>query len=360
MLTSQSDSAGQVGEQRYRHLFEYMPICIFVADLTVTAVTILEANRRAELVYGYTATELVGMPATHLVPEEARPAILTILQQVRQGLTVTAETINQRRDCTNFPVRVNAAPDPTDANRMIVTVEDITAEKQRRGEAEAIDAERLRIAHEIHDGVAQSLAGLRFKSALWQHLADSAPPEMRAALEELQAVLTASIADIRRAIFALRPVDLEAMGFFPALMQLVGDFGDHNQVAARLEIPDPYDTLPAVYELPLFRIIQEGLSNIGQHAQASSVLVRLTSDAAGGVLVSVRDNGRGFDPSQIGPTDQASHFGLLQMRERILDLGGTLDIHSAIGQGTELLITLPPVTKGINHARNMGASYATD
>ena len=118
---------------------------------------------------------LMGMPAGNLVPEEARPAVLSIVQQVQQGQTVTAETTNQRRDCTIFPVRVIAAPDPADAGRMLVTVEDITTEVQRRSEAEAIDAERRRIAHEIHDGVAQSLAGLRFKSALWQHLADAAP-----------------------------------------------------------------------------------------------------------------------------------------------------------------------------------------
>ncbi|MCX6032460.1 MAG: PAS domain-containing sensor histidine kinase [Chloroflexi bacterium] len=345
-----TDPANRASEQSYRHLFEHMPVCIFVADLAVTPVTILEANRRAELVYGYTAAELAGMPAAHLIPEDARPAVLTILQRVQQGQTVTTETTNQRRDCSCFPVRVVAAPDPTDAGRMIVTVEDITAEVQRRSEAEAIDAERHRIAHEIHDGVAQSLAGLRFKSALWSHLAAAASPGMRAALDELQAVLNAAIVDMRRAIFALRPVDLDALGFFPALTQLVGDFGDQNQLAARLEVSEPQEALPAVYELPLFRIIQESLSNIGQHARASSALVRLTVDAAGGVAVSVHDNGRGFDPSQLGPADLAGHFGLRQMRERILALGGTLDIRSAIGQGTELVVTLPPVAKEVNHA----------
>jgi len=350
MVTSESDSASQAGEQRYRHLFENMPICIFVADLTVTPLTILEANRRAELVYGYTAAELVGMPAAHLVPEDARPAVLTILQRVQQGQTVTAETANQRRDCTRFPVRVIATPDPTDARHMIVTVEDITAEVQHRSETEAIDAERHRIAHEIHDGVAQSLAGLRFKSALWSHLADAASPGMRAALDELQAVLNAAIVDLRRAIFALRPVDLDALGFFPALTQLVGDLGDQNQLVARLDVSGPQDALPPVYELPLFRIIQESLNNIGQHAHASSALVRLQVDATGGVAVSVRDDGRGFDPSQLGPADQAGHFGLRQMRERILDLGGTLDIRSATGQGTELVITLPPLTKEVDYA----------
>jgi PAS domain S-box-containing protein len=329
-----------------------VPICIFVADLAVTPATILEVNRRAELVYGYTAAELVGIPATRLVPDEARATVQAIVQQVQQGQTVTAETTSQRRDGTRFPVRIIAAPDPADAGHMIVTVEDITAEKQRRSEAEAIDGERRRIAHEIHDGVAQSLAGLRFKSALWSYLADAAPPGMRGALDELQAALIAAIVDLRRAIFALRPVDLDAQGFFPALAQLVGDFGDQNHLMARLEVAGPQDSLPAVYELPLFRIIQEGLNNIGQHAAASSALVRLTVDAAGGVVASVRDDGRGFDPSQLGPTDYPGHFGLRQMRERILTRGGTMDIRSALGQGTELVISLPPVVKEVNHAAN--------
>ena len=357
MGTSQTDRANQAGEQRYRHLFENMPICIFVANVTVTPATILEVNRRAELVYGYTAAELMGMPAAQLAPEDARPTVLSVVQRVQQGETVTIETIGRHRDGTCFPVRVIATPDPTDAGRMIVTVEDITAEKQRRSETEAIDAERRRIAHEIHDGVAQNLAGLRFKSALWSHLAEAAPPPMRAALDELQDVLMTAIADLRRAIFALRPVDLDALGFFPALTQLVGDFGDQNQLVAQLDLSGPPDALPAVYELPLFRIIQEGLNNIGQHARASSALVRLAVDAAGGVAVSVRDNGQGFDPGQLSPVAEgAGHFGLRQMRERILDLGGTLDIRSAIGQGTELLITLPPIVQEVNHTYNSGAS----
>jgi PAS domain S-box-containing protein len=350
MVTNQADSASQTGAKRYRQLFDHAPICILVIDLSVSPATILEVNRRAELVYGYPVAELVGLPATHLLPEEARPAGLTIVRRVQQGETVTAETINRRRDGTRFPGRVFASPDPTDDDRMIVTVEDITAERQRRSEADAIARERLRIAQEIHDGVAQSLAGLRFKSALWSHLAAAAPPDLRAGLDELQTVLTETITDLRRAIFALRPLDLESLGFLPALAQLVADFGDQSQLVARLEVSGPPDSLPATYELPIFRIIQEGLNNISQHARASSVLVRLTVDAAGGVMVSVRDNGCGFDRHQLGSVDRDGHFGLRQMRERILALGGTLDIHSAIGHGTELVITLPPVVQEVNHA----------
>ena len=201
---------------------------------------------QAELVYGFTAAELLGMPAVLLVPDNARSTVLSIVQRVQHGETVTTETIHQHRDGTRFPVRVIAAPDPTDTGHMLVTVEDITAEKQRRSEAEAIDAERLRIAHEIHDGVAQSLAGLRFKSALWSHLANAASPGMRAALTEMQAVLTAAIVDMRRAIFALRPVDLDALGFVAALTQLVGDFGDQNQLVARPSSPVWTASIPVV------------------------------------------------------------------------------------------------------------------
>jgi PAS domain S-box-containing protein len=350
METIQPDGMSPVGEQRYRHLFENLPVCILVADLTVTPATILEVNRRTELAYGYTAAELVGKPATQLVPEDARPTVLTLMQRVLLGQTVTAETTNQRRDGTHFPARLIAAPDPMDNRHMIVTVEDITAEKERRSEAEAIDAERHRIAQEIHDGVAQNLAGLRFKSALWHRLVDSDPAGMHRALDELQAVLNAAITEIRRTIFALRPVDLDALGFFPALEQLVCDFGDQNQLAARLEVSGWPARLPPAYELPLFRIIQQGLNNIGQHAHANSALVRLQVDAAGSVTVSIGDNGHGFDPNQLGPAHRAGHFGLRQMRERILGLGGTLDIRSAIGQGAELVITLPRVVNEVNHA----------
>ena len=150
MVSNQANSASRTGGRRYRHLFNYAPICIVVIDLSVTPAAILELNRRAELVYGYPAAELVGLPADRLVADEARPAALSIVQQVQQGETVTAETINRRRDGTRFPGRVIAATDPADNGQMIVTVEDITAERQRRTEAEAIASERLRIAQALN------------------------------------------------------------------------------------------------------------------------------------------------------------------------------------------------------------------
>jgi signal transduction histidine kinase len=101
--------------------------------------------------------------------------------------------------------------------------------------------------------------------------------------------------------------------------------------------------------LPVFRIIQESLNNINQHARASSVLVHLSVDLTGAVMLAIRDDGRGFDPSLAGMPSQSGHFGLRQMRERIQDLGGTLDICTAVGHGTELLITLPAISNEVKH-----------
>jgi signal transduction histidine kinase len=99
---------------------------------------------------------------------------------------------------------------------------------------------------------------------------------------------------------------------------------------------------------PLFRMIQEALNNVGQHADATAVTVRLMVDGDGGVTVSVCDDGCGFHLSQLDPMVSDGHFGLRQMRERILYLGGTLDIDTSPGQGTELVICLPQRTYEMN------------
>jgi signal transduction histidine kinase len=223
---------------------------------------------------------------------------------------------------------------------MIITSE-ISADLLRRSEAQAIDLERRRIAHELHDGVAQRLGALRFRAALWHPLADGDRAGMHDALDELQDELNAVIADIRSAIFAVRPAQLNELGFLPALRQWVTGFAMLSRLATEVDASGLHESLPQHYELPLLRVIQESLSNVRQHARASAALVCLASDTAGIFAVTVSDNGQGFDPGCIGPPGQAGHFGLSQMRERIRDLGGTMDVRSAVGQGTQIVVTLP-------------------
>jgi PAS domain S-box-containing protein len=349
VLIDGAKSLTQIGSQRYRNLLTDLPICIILVDVSVIPAVILEANRLTELVYGYSAAELAGCLAAHLVAEESRECASQILQRVQHGETVTDEINSRHQDGTTFPVRVIATLDEANNSQAIFAVVDITSERQRRNESEAINRERLRIAHEFHDGIAQDLAGLRLKSALWHQFADTDPSRMHAALDELQRRLNIAISDLRRAIFALRPIAVEELGFFPALDQLVHGFEQDNRLATHLEITGAKENLPAAFELPLFRIIQEGLNNVNQHACASQAFVQLTVNARGGVIVSVRDNGRGIDPDRVGKSARSGRFGLRQMRERIQDLGGTLDICSAVEHWTELLITLPSVNKEVGH-----------
>lgn len=349
MLIDGVTSLTQIGSQRYHDLLKGLPICIILVDLSVVPAIILEANRMIELVYGYSAAELAGCPAMQLVAEESRENAHQILQRVQQGETVTDEVTSRHRDGTIFPVRVNVTLDGDNNSQAIFAVVDITSERQRRNETEAINRERLRIAHEIHDGIAQDLAGLRLKSALWHQFADKDPLQMHNALDELQHRLNIAINDLRRAIFALRPVALEELGFFPALDQVVRGFGEYNQLITQLEISGLREDLPPDYELLIFRIIQEGLNNINQHAHANSAHIRLIVEATGRVILSVRDNGRGFYTSLVSRSALLGHLGLRQMRERVLELGGTLDVRSVVGQGTELLITLPPINKNVNN-----------
>jgi PAS domain S-box-containing protein len=305
---------------------------------------ILAANRRAEAAYGWSAGEFTAMSPEALGPPEARPQIGRLIECVRAGETVTIETTNWRRDGTMFPVRVIATPETEigpHADHVVMVVEDITAEKQRRSGAQAIDEERRRIAQEIHDGVAQDMAALRLRTSVWHDLVETSPAQMHAELDELQAILDRGIADMRRAIYALRPVALDEVGLFAALGQLAADLENQYQVYVDLRVSGPEERLPLRLELPLFRIVQEALHNVGKHAQASLVWLALDLTQEAAIRLTIRDNGLGFDPAGLEETVRNGHLGLKQMRERVEAAGGTLDIDSQPGQGTEVRIALP-------------------
>jgi PAS domain S-box-containing protein len=340
----QAKKSARANEQRFRHLFENVPLCIFEVDLCAAPPVILAANRRAEALYGWSVEEFASMSLEMLFPPDAHQVVGRLDECVRAGETVTIETSNRRRDGTIFPVRVIATPEiemGPHADHMVVAVKDITAEKQRRSDAQAIEEERRRIAQEIHDGVAQDMAALRLRTSVWHELVETGPAQMHAELDELQTILDRWIADMRRAIYALRPVALDEVGLFAALRQLAADLENHYQVYVELRISGPEERLPLRLELPLFRVVQEALHNVGKHAQASLVWLALDLTQDQAITLAIRDNGLGFDPASLEETVRGGHLGLKQMRERVEGAGGRLDINSQPGQGTEVRIVLP-------------------
>lgn len=203
----------------------------------------------------------------------------------------------------------------------------------------AISDERARIAREIHDGVAQSLAFAALKLDVVARKVHSEPDRAEAEVRDASALLREQIREVRRSIFALRPIDLERYGLLETVRRYVLDFGEQNNLRSALDITGDIRLSPGD-EAMLFRILQESLNNVAKHARAREVNVSV--HGADTVTLRVQDDGVGFDPQQVsGRVSSAGGLGLLQMRERIEARGGQYRIQSAPGQGTVVEAGVP-------------------
>jgi signal transduction histidine kinase len=204
---------------------------------------------------------------------------------------------------------------------------------------QAITEERTRIARDLHDGVAQSLAFLRMRVDLWEDFLVSEPGRLREEFKAIKVNLRRQIEELRHAIFALRPIELSQLGFAGALRRFVTEFADQQVWELDLALGNLPPDLPHALELAAFRFVQEALNNTAKHAHARHVAVALRA-IDDGLQILVRDDGVGFDPGANSDAPSTS-LGLRQMRERAAALDGRLTILSRPGQGTEVRVWLP-------------------
>ena len=203
---------------------------------------------------------------------------------------------------------------------------------------QAIAEERARIARDIHDGLAQTLAFRRMRVDLWLEWLDQEPERLRAELVALKPLLREQIAELRRAIFALRPIQFDELGFVAGLHRYIIEFGTQQGWATTVDLNGIAAYLSPPIEAICFRIIQEGLTNIAKHARATAVTVQ-SAQVDGGLQIVICDNGHGFEPGTVPNT--SDHLGLRQMRERLAAFHGRLTLLSQPGAGTELRVWLP-------------------
>lgn len=207
-------------------------------------------------------------------------------------------------------------------------------------EERAINEERTRIAREIHDGVAQSLAFCAIQLDLAGKNLERDPDKAAAEIKNASALLREQIQEVRRSIFALRPINLERFGLIDTLRLYVQDFGEQNKIGAHF-ISEGEISLSKGDEAVFFRIAQESLNNVAKHSHASSVTVRLRGGLRE-VQLTVQDDGIGFDPWQIGGrVSSAGGLGLVQMHERLSTRGGEYSVRSAPGEGCTVSAVLP-------------------
>ncbi|MFC5218779.1 HAMP domain-containing sensor histidine kinase [Streptomyces coerulescens] len=194
----------------------------------------------------------------------------------------------------------------------------------------AQEAERRRIAQELHDEVGQSMTAILL---VLKRAADDAPEPLREDLQQAQEITRESLDEVRRLVRRLRPGVLDDLGLVSALTSLAQDFATHTGLRVVRRLDSDLPALDHESELVLYRVAQESLTNAARHADAHRVEVSLRG-ADEAVVLEIADDGRGIE----APCEGA---GIRGMRERALLAGATLDITSTPGTGTRIRLTAP-------------------
>jgi signal transduction histidine kinase len=207
--------------------------------------------------------------------------------------------------------------------------------------------ERQRMAGEIHDTLAQGLAGIITQLEAAEY-ARHHPDQVRTHLTLAGSLARESLTEARRSVQAMRPEWLEGSALPKAIARMAKQWSDTTGVRITVETVGEPQPLLAELDVTLFRVAQEALTNVAKHARASRVGLTLSylDDV---VLLDVRDDGVGFNASAVakaGPSDDGSGFGVLGMRARLHRVAGSLEIESTVGEGTTINARVPAIRSG--------------
>jgi signal transduction histidine kinase len=205
------------------------------------------------------------------------------------------------------------------------------------------EEERRRLSRELHDETAQVFSVVKMELGL---LRDRVQPESAPRLDQILALIDTGIRSIRSVTNDLRPSLLDDLGLLPALRSVVADFSERSGIQTGLAAPMTLPPLSREAELALFRALQEALSNVLRHAHARAVDIGISISNAG-VLLQVRDDGRGLPPGiPAERLELEGHMGLAGMRERIRALGGSVNMRPNDGGGALLEVLVPALDLG--------------
>jgi PAS domain S-box-containing protein len=297
---------------------------------------------------GYTLDAIRTMTPLDLKPEFSEASFRRMVSPLlqRQKDVIVFQTVHRRANGSLYPVEVHLQLMVSDGEQVFLAIIiDIT--ERKRAEAALRDAqarlqqaqeeERKRIAREIHDALGQQLTMLRFGLVKLAQSEQLPSAELRNQVRAMIQPVDTTIDTVRRIATALRPAILDDLGLAAALEWLVTDFRAKTDTPCDVSLALLPEGLDDTRSLALFRILQEALTNVARHAQATRVMVGLRQ--IGDVLeLEVRDNGRGLTEGQ--QTSPVA-IGLFGMQERALLVGGTVTIQGRPNEGTTVTARIP-------------------
>ncbi|BFH71255.1 MAG: sensor histidine kinase [Paenibacillus dendritiformis] len=206
----------------------------------------------------------------------------------------------------------------------------------------AQEEERKRIAREIHDGPAQSLANLVLRTEIVERMISKQDfQSVKHEIVDLRSQVRFGLEEIRKIIYNLRPMALDDLGLVPTLRKFIHDYEEKNRIRTSFEIRGHERRLKSAMEAAIYRLVQEAFTNAAKHGHPTNVTCELTYEPEE-VRVVVRDNGFGFKLDSLEvKSKEHMHFGLLGMKERVELLEGHMEIYSAENRGTRIVIQIP-------------------
>ena len=260
--------------------------------------------------YGYSAGEVIGQHVSMLAPAELRSEVPHILEQISRGEKVQRlETVRVTKDGRRIDVSLTISP-IMDERGMVVgastIARDITARKRDERALHNLsgrlmmlqDAERQRVAAELHDGLGQSLAIIKNRAAIG--LRDQTPHDrVLEQLAEIQTTATSAILEVRQIAHNLRPYELDRLGLVAAIDSMVERISDSSAIALSADLDPITGVLSPEAETSVYRIVQEGLNNVIKHSHAAAARVEIKKRGTQ-LLISVQDNGNGLPLARPG------------------------------------------------------------
>ncbi len=339
-------------EARKRAIMQAALDCIITIDQQGN---IIELNTAAEKIFALSQSRCVGQNVVAIIPPPFKPWFLNGLASGFLGVKGPAlgsriEIPALRADGSRFSAEFTITPiNLADHVMFTMYIRDITQRKKAEAELRSLpqrilkaqEAERSRIAQELHDGINQLIASVKMRLRKVETGLPDLKPAAREILRRCDQVLVRVLEENRRIAHNLRPAELDNLGLAAACTSFCNDVQARTSLRIDCRVAASKQRMPPAKELHLFRIIQEAINNISKHARAKNVKLSLQV-RNNLVLLRIQDDGQGFDPAVVEAGRKTRHgLGLTNMRERALAMHGECEIKAEPQKGTSIFVRVP-------------------